>query len=112
MKKITKKEFIDTLCNHESIQCGILCHELTESHKEILRKMTWESMREDGVIRRVDRRMSNAIVFSNGSYLYFDVQGEKSYYRIGNVILHRVHTTDRYNPNFSYTKILCYLINY
>ena len=112
MKKITKKEFIDTLCNHESIQCGILCHELTESHKEILRKMTWESMCHEEVIRRVDRCASNAIVFSNGSCLYFDVQGEKSYYRIGNVILQRVHTTGRYNPNFSYTKILCYLINY
>lgn len=112
MNKITKKEFIDTLCNHESVQCGILCHELTESQKEILRKMTWESMCHEGVIRQVDRRMSNAIMFSNGSYLYFDVQGEKNYYRIGDVILQRVYTTDRYNPNFSYTKILCYLINY
>lgn len=112
MEKITKKEFIDTLCNHESIQCGVVCYDLTENQKDLLRKMTWESMREDGVIRRVDMRMSNSIMFSNGSYLYFDVQGEKSYYRIGNVILQRVHTTDRYNPNYKYTKILCYLINY
>lgn len=112
MNKITKKEFIDTLCNHESIQCGVVGYDLTENQKEFLRKMTWESMCHEGVIRQVDRRMSNAIMFSNGSYLYFDVQGEKSYYRIGNVILQRVHTTDRYNPNFSYTKILCYLINY
>ena len=36
MKKITKKEFIDTLCNHESIQCGLLCHDLDESQKDSL----------------------------------------------------------------------------
>ena len=51
MNKITKKEFIDTLCNHESIQCGVVGYDLTENQKEFLRKMTWESMREDVVIR-------------------------------------------------------------
>ena len=112
MKKITKKEFIDTLCNHESILCGRLSHDLDASQKEILRKMSWESMCYDGHIRTVERRMSNAIMFSDRSYLYFDVHGKKSYYRIGNVIVQRVHLTDRYNPNYNYFSIICYLINY
>lgn len=112
MKKITKKEFIDTLCNHESIQCGVLGHDLNESQKEILRKMTWESMCYEGVIRRVDRRMSNSIMFTDRSYLYFNVYGKKSYYRIGNVIIERVQVSHSQNHNAEYISILCYLINY
>lgn len=112
MEKITKKEFIDTLCNHESIMCGRLGRDLDESRKEILRKMTWESMCYDGQIRTVERRMSNAIMFSDRSYLYLNVFGKKSYYRIGNVIIERVQISDSQNPNSKYISIICYLINY
>lgn len=115
MKKITKKEFVETLCNNVTAQVVLLGRELNESDKNIIRSLTWESASDEQhkielLPRTVEKKQTNAVMFSNGSWLYFDEKGEKNYYRCGNVILKEMILTDRYNPNYRCVSVLGYLV--
>ena len=115
MKKITKKEFVETLCNNVTSQVVLLRRELNESDKNIIRGLTWENASDEQhkielLPRTVEKKQTNAVMFSNGSWLYFDEKGEKNYYRCGNVILKEVILTDRYNPNYRWVSVLGYLV--
>ena len=115
MKKITKKEFIDTLCNNVTAQVVLLRRALNESDKNIIRGLTWENASDEQhniklLPRTVEKKQTNAVMFSNGSWLYFDENGEKNYYRCGNVILKEMILTDQYNPDYRYISVLGYLV--
>lgn len=113
MKKITKKEFIDTLCAYESAMCVRLNRDLTDSDLALMRGVTWDNMANDGmtkpVIRRVAKRQTNSVMFDNQSWLYFDQEGDKSYWRIGDTIMQRT----KYDfSGREAVSILGYLINF
>ena len=115
MKKITKKEFIDTLCNNVTAQVVLLRRALNESDKNIIRGLTWENASDEQhniklLPRTVKKKQTNAVMFSNGSWLYFDEKGAKNYYRCGNVILKEMILTDQYNPDYRYISVLGYLV--
>ena len=108
MKKITKKEFIETLCSATTAQIVVKRGKaLTESDVALIKRITSANAEVEYKIepewRTVVKRQSNAVMFSNGSGLYFDQVGDKKYYRVGDTILQI--TTDG-----DYTLTLGYLI--
>lgn len=86
MERITKKEFIKLLSENKSIFIGSLPPREKEPF-EMIEKIAKEFCPTEKSIRRTVKKVqSNAICFNNDSWLYFDGNGEKTYWKIGNVI--------------------------
>ena len=114
MKKITKKEFVETLCNNVTSQVVLLRRELNESDKNIIRGLTWENASDEQhkielLPRTVEKKQTTAVMFSNGSWRYFDEKGDKNYYRCGNVVLKETRMKDTYSDRV-WISILGYLV--
>lgn len=80
--KITKKEFISLLTSKESALIGA-CFSKQELHTKTSEAIeTFKPDFSQMEFRKVAKVQTNALRFSNGSWLYFDQKGEKSYYRL------------------------------
>ena len=81
MEKITKKSFIETISENATYFCGSVFRKTDEIIKTAMN--TCNSF--DGFQKRnVKIKQSNAVQFSNGSWLYFDQEGKKEYFKYVN----------------------------
>ena len=78
MLRITKKTFIDTLCNTESVFAGSVFKWNDDKIIAAIGELDPQAMKQSDR-RTVRAKHSNHVVFSNGSYLYFNQNGEKTY---------------------------------
>lgn len=104
--KITKKEFINILSNNKSIFLGSIFNRKEELSNLICDSVKNFSPTESNERRTVVKIQTNAICFSNGSSLYFDQRGEKTYHRIGNVIFQQIKNDYSKDNSCSYNDIL------
>lgn len=88
--KVTKKEFIDLLTSHETEFLGAINNRPNELHDFIADRLRNYKPDEKSVFRTVVKKQTNSMQFSNGSWLYFDGVGEKTYWKIGNIIYQQV----------------------
>lgn len=86
MEKITKKQFVELLTNNKSIFLGAINNKPNELHEIISNAVKNFSPDEQDERRTVKKVQTNAIQFTDGSWLYFDGTGEKTYHKVGNVI--------------------------
>ena len=86
MKKITKKDFIAKLQSSQNIliTSGSARADKKEQIKKSLSLIADENF--DGC-RTVKKVQSNAIQFSNDSWLYFDTVGGHNYYMYGSFLI-------------------------
>lgn len=80
MERITKKSFIDTLCNGKSKFIASVFRKSDEWLTEKLKGVNPEIL-EKVESRKVTERHAEYITFSNGSRLDFDQNGTKEYYK-------------------------------
>lgn len=105
MEKITKKHFIELLCAHESaLVCSGYFKQEIDSKIDVFANMN-EGEIEQPKIRTVKKQSSNSLLFSNGSSIYFDDFGEKSYHKVGNCILQKNTIDNSKNKNSSYNEM-------
>lgn len=86
--KITKKEFISLLTSKESALIGA-CFSEHELHTKTSKAIeTFKPDFSQMEFRKVAKVQTNALRFSNGSWLHFDQKGEKSYYRLAENVIY------------------------
>lgn len=84
MNTITKKAFIESISNYEYCFVCSAFRRDDEKMKIALNQIKPEQI-EKAEKRKVIEKHSNYIVFSNGSRLYFDNEGEKVYIEYVNI---------------------------
>lgn len=99
MEQITKKAFIDLLSKNRTILLGSIGNKRHPLHDLISDAVKNFKPVPNDDRRTVKKVQSNAIQFSDNSWLYFDGAGEKTYHRIGNVIYQ--HTKIDYSKDNS-----------
>lgn len=118
MKTITKKEFIDLLAERKSILLGSFWDLREERKTKIINtavnyKRTIARSDSD-YIRTCIKRQSNALQFSNHSWLYFNTLKGSICFKHNNVILSIKKRYDVFGDDFSddiVYDILVYLID-
>lgn len=86
MKKITKKEFFETL---EKSTVSLCIRKFTEDANYLI-KCESDIINADSsnlIFKTVVKKQTNALKFSDGAWLYKDEKGTKQYYNIGNVVI-------------------------
>lgn len=112
MEKITKKHFIELLCAHES---ALACSGRTKENidckiDEMFSNLT-ESELQEPIFRTVKKQHSNSLLFSNGSSIYFDDFGEKTYHKVGSCIVQKNVIDYSKDNTCSYDYIqYCYIV--
>lgn len=86
MERITKKAFIELLANNKSVFIGAINNKPEELHEFIENAVKSITIKDTNERRTIKKVQSNAVQFSNDSWLYFDGAGEKTYHKIGNFI--------------------------
>lgn len=86
MEKITKKEFIELLLHHKSILLGAIPTSSKGLHTVIDQLALRFEPTDENEVRTVEQVRTNSIQFSNGSSIYFDGQGTKTYWKNRNVV--------------------------
>ena len=99
MERITKKAFIDLLKNNKSVFIGAINNKHEDLHEFIENAVKTIEIRESDERRTIKKIQTNAVQFSNDSWLYFDGEGEKTYHKIGNFIYQ--HTKIDYSKDSS-----------
>ena len=75
--KITKKEFIDTLCSAPSVMLGLTRQ--AAAPEQINSALTSAKANFSALARTVTAKRSNHLEFSDGSRLYFDGNATRTY---------------------------------
>ena len=108
-KKITKKEFISILCKKESALIGS-CFSKNELHTKTCEAVkTFKPDLPSMEFRTVSKTQTNAIKFSNNSWLYFDQKGEKSYYRLSENVIYMYEISTNADGESVHNIIVYYL---
>ena len=108
-KKITKKEFISLLLEKESALIGS-CYSKNELHTRTSEAVkTFKPDLPSMEFRTVSKTQTNAIKFSNNSWLYFDQKGEKSYYRLSENVIYMYEISTNADGESVHNIIVYYL---
>lgn len=107
--KITKKEFISLLTSKESALIGS-CFSKNELHTRTSEAIeTFKPDFSQMEFRKVAKTQTNALKFSNGSWLYFDQKGEKSYYRLTEKVIYMYEISPNADGESVHNIIVYYL---
>lgn len=113
-EKITKKEFIETLSTEKNVFLGSFIS-LNDERKEKILKTALNYSRtietsDPAYVRYCKHKQSNAIQFSNGSWLYFNGDLKNAlFYKHNNIILSYKERVDRFSNDIVYD-IMIYLV--
>lgn len=107
MEKISKKDFIELLCAHESalLSGGTYPIELDNKVNEMFATFTGADSDEPLNWRTVTKCTSSKITFSGGSCLSLNDFGEHSYYKVGSCILQKSKIDYGKDANSSYNNM-------
>lgn len=93
MNRLSKREFEDVLCESESLFIGTSIIPLSDMQLESRVVRSTDSGRDWCGARRVVKRQSNALVFSDGSRLCTD-QKNQTFYKGDRFVCRKVSTDD------------------
>lgn len=110
MEKITKKHFIELLCNNGSVFAGSVFKKTDEWIIKALEKIEPEKVKT-AERRTVTEKHDKYIVFSNGSRSGFDQDGKYECYEHmtgngGYYIIQRLETWDRWDNEYNYSYVI------
>lgn len=112
-KKITKKNFIELLSNNKSIFLGSYFNLKSDPIDIIKNGIQGFNPEPKDERRTVKAVKSNGLLFSNGSFLGFNQEGEKSYHMIGENFVCQITRTDYDNdPSCNYEGIVYSFVVY
>lgn len=107
--KISKTQFKDTLIkNTTSVQVFKNKKDL-ETNINVLNNLDFNLLQFNNDKRKVEKVQTNAIKFSNGSWLYLDAKSQTCY-SFNNYLIMIDCYEDEFNKNDFYTTILIYKI--
>lgn len=111
MTQITKKEFIETLSNNETILAGSV---FRQSDERCINAMARITTINNAKRRTVTEAHCNYIVFSNGSRLDFNQVGTKKYFSYTNThgihfLIQRTEVYDDFDEKF-YKNYIVYMV--
>lgn len=107
-EKITKKEFINELCNNESVRlCSFVNMDEALSIKVMQSLYNTTEVSQKSEVRTVTRKQTNAIKFNDGSWLYFN--DIKKCLKHNNVILSFNERYDKFDKIYKYDVIAYYI---
>lgn len=112
MTQITKKEFIETLSNNETILAGSIFRWTDEKCISAMERIT--NIDKKVKRRTVTEKHSNYIVFSGGSRLDFNQVGTKEYFSYTNTygihfLIQRTEVYDDFDEKF-YKNYIVYMV--
>lgn len=116
MNQITKKEFIETLSNNETILVGSLFRycdgKCINAMEHAMERIT--TIYKNAKRRTVTEEHSNYIVFSDGSRLDFNQAGTKKYFSYTNTygiyfLIQRTEVYDDFDEKF-YKNYIVYMV--
>ncbi len=109
MEKITKKAFVEMLCNNKTAFVGSWFRK-----DDVWMEKLCQSIKRENVAaaekRTVTQRRSNSVVFYNGSALYLDQDGEKEYFAENvngcKVIWQKLTTWDDFDEKYEHNYVV------
>lgn len=112
MTQITKKEFIETLSNNETILAGSVFRQSDDRCINAMARIA--TINKNAKRRTVTEEHSNYIVFSNGSRLDFNQTGTKKYFSYTNTygihfLIQRTEVYDDFDEKF-YKNYIVYIV--
>jgi len=110
MEKITKKCFIELLTQNKTQNIVIKNRKNTNENSTIIENENLKNLFNNNIdVRYIIKTQTNAVVFNNGSYLYFDIEGIKNFYKKENFLIYINEYTDEFSKEI-FTTILIYKI--